>query len=329
MRLKLLIACGLTMSQHFALASQSLESLQDLCDLFPKAIAAPTGIMVEGKEIRGAAGYLVREFQGQEVNRNHYDERNGASVNTLVMHYTHLDLSNTMNIFTTNATTNRVSSHYVITQKEEDYVSGGLLLQLVPEAKRAWHAGVSSWRGMKNLNANSIGIENINRGYELSSDQAFVWFAYDPDQLATLGKLSQAIVTDYKILPQNVVGHADIAPARKQDPGILFPWETLYTTYGVGAWLAADERGAEVINDKFNPENELPQEVNEEFFLNCLREYGYEIPEGASAIDKQVEGAVLAFKSHFSKNQRPNEYTSKIDDEDMVWAWGLTAKYPH
>jgi N-acetylmuramoyl-L-alanine amidase len=116
----------------------------------------------------------------------------------------------------------RVSSHYVV---DED----GTIYQLVAEDRRAWHAGISFWRGRTGLNDFSIGIEIVNPGHE---------WGYRPfphAQIQSVTALSQAILARHPIPARNVIGHSDVAPDRKQDPGELFPWQQLAAA-GVGVW---------------------------------------------------------------------------------------------
>jgi N-acetylmuramoyl-L-alanine amidase len=107
-----------------------------------------------------------------------------------------------------------VSSHYVV---NED----GTVLQLVDENKRAWHAGASYWRGIRDVNSASIGIEIINPGHE------FGYRPFPADQVSAVVRLASEIIKRHGIARSNVVGHSDVAPARKQDPGELFPWDKL------------------------------------------------------------------------------------------------------
>ncbi|WP_245624255.1 N-acetylmuramoyl-L-alanine amidase [Belnapia moabensis] len=119
----------------------------------------------------------------------------------------------------------KVSSHYVV---EED----GAVFRLVPEERRAWHAGVSHWRGRQGLNDRSIGIEIVNPGHE---------FGYRPFpalQMAAVCDLCLEVIARHPIAPWDVVGHSDVAPDRKQDPGEFFDWEGLAAN-GVGLWPAA------------------------------------------------------------------------------------------
>ena len=123
----------------------------------------------------------------------------------------------------------RVSSHYVV---DED----GTTYRLVPEERRAWHAGISYWRGRTGLNDVSIGIEIVNPGHEWG------YRPFPAAQMRSVITLSQAILTRHPIPARNVVAHSDVAPNRKQDPGELFPWRDLAAA-GVGIWPGVDAPG--------------------------------------------------------------------------------------
>ena len=119
----------------------------------------------------------------------------------------------------------RVSSHYVV---EED----GTVFRLVPEERRAWHAGISHWRGRAGLNDRSIGIEIVNPGHDWG------YRAFPALQMAAVCDLCLEILARHPVAPWDVVGHSDVAPDRKQDPGELFDWEGLAAN-GVGLWPVA------------------------------------------------------------------------------------------
>ncbi|MEX2202220.1 MAG: N-acetylmuramoyl-L-alanine amidase, partial [Dongiaceae bacterium] len=120
----------------------------------------------------------------------------------------------------------RVSAHYLI---DED----GTLWQLVGEDRRAWHAGVSFWAGESDINARSIGIELQNPGHE------FGYRAFPEPQMKTLIELAQGILQRHPIPASRVIGHSDVAPTRKEDPGELFDWQRLAAA-GIGLWPAGD-----------------------------------------------------------------------------------------
>ena len=121
-----------------------------------------------------------------------------------------------------------VSAHYLI---DED----GSLYALVDEARRAWHAGVAHWRGQDDINGCSIGIELINPGHE------FGYRPFPDVQIQALIDLARDVLVRHNIPRPRVLGHSDVAPGRKRDPGELFDWLKLYTQ-GVGFWPAADFR---------------------------------------------------------------------------------------
>ncbi len=148
------------------------------------------------------------------------DEREGP-VSLLVVHYTGMPTARSA-IDLLKSPRAKVSAHYVV---DED----GTVYNLVPEAKRAWHAGVSYWRGVRMLNDASIGIEIVNPGHEWG------YRPFPPVQMRAVLELSQGIIARHGIAARNVVAHSDIAPDRKQDPGELFDWPWL-AAHGVGVW---------------------------------------------------------------------------------------------
>ncbi len=159
----------------------------------------------------------------QAPSPNHDERPAGTPIDTLVLHYTGMQTGRAA-IERLRDPAARVSSHYVV---EED----GTIFALVPEERRAWHAGVSFWRGDELLNGRSIGIEIVNPGHE---------WGYRPFpvlQMAAVTDLCLEILSRHPIPQRNVVAHSDIAPDRKQDPGELFDWQAL-AGQGVGLWPA-------------------------------------------------------------------------------------------
>jgi N-acetylmuramoyl-L-alanine amidase len=156
---------------------------------------------------------------------NHDERPAGTPIDTLVLHYTGMQ-SGEAAIARLRDPVARVSSHYVV---EED----GAVFALVPEGRRAWHAGISAWRGNTLLNGRSIGIEIVNPGHE---------WGYRPFpalQMAAVCDLCLGIIARHGIAPRDVVAHSDIAPDRKQDPGELFDWAGLAAN-GVGLFPPED-----------------------------------------------------------------------------------------
>lgn len=142
-------------------------------------------------------------------------------ISLLILHYTGMESGNAA-LERMRDPDAKVSAHYMV---EED----GTVFQLVDEVHRAWHAGVSQWAGETNINSNSIGIEIVNGGHDYGLPEF-------PDvQIKSVIDLSQAIMNRHNMSAKTVLGHSDIAPGRKQDPGEKFPWERL-AGEGIGHW---------------------------------------------------------------------------------------------
>jgi N-acetylmuramoyl-L-alanine amidase len=150
-----------------------------------------------------------------------HDDRGGAAIDMLVLHYTGMQSAEAALARLTDPAA-KVSAHYTV---DED----GTVYAHVPETRRAWHAGASWWGGTANLNANSIGIELVNPGHEWG------YRAFPQAQIEALTTLCHSILARHPIPSARVLGHSDIAPARKDDPGELFPWAQLAKA-GIGLW---------------------------------------------------------------------------------------------
>lgn len=156
-----------------------------------------------------------------------FDTRGGATPEFIILHYTGMATAQAA-LDRLTSPDSKVSAHYTIDERGEIYCH-------VSEEDRAWHAGQSFWRGKMGLNAASIGIEMVHPGHE------FGYRAFPDIQVSAVIDLCRDIMPRYQIEPENVLAHSDIAPARKKDPGELFPWEIL-AQEGVGVWPdVADE----------------------------------------------------------------------------------------
>jgi N-acetylmuramoyl-L-alanine amidase len=180
--------------------------------------------------------------------------------------------------------TSKVSAHYLV---EED----GTVIPLVDEKDCAWHAGLSFWRGMRNVNPVSIGIEVVNPGHEWG------YRAFPEAQMKALGTLSADIVGRYHIQPRDVVAHSDIAPQRKEDPGELFNW-TWLSRQGVGLWPGKRGKGTE--KSRTLKEGDAGEAVLK--MQLSLAEYGYEVPQN-STFDEGTRKVVVAFQRHFNPSR--------------------------
>ena len=155
---------------------------------------------------------------------NHAPRPPGTPVDMLVLHYTGMQSAEAALARLCDPAA-EVSAHYLV---DED----GTVYRLVDEQNRAWHAGASYWRGRRDVNSRSIGIELVNPGHE------FGYRPFPAMQMAGLADLAKDILARHPIPPRNVVGHADVAPQRKQDPGELFDWAWL-AARGIGLWPSA------------------------------------------------------------------------------------------
>ncbi|MDT7934262.1 MAG: N-acetylmuramoyl-L-alanine amidase [Sphingomonadaceae bacterium] len=201
-----------------------------------------------------------------------FDERK-LPVSMVVLHYTGMpDAAGSLDTLTSPAS--KVSSHYMVAED-------GQAFRLVAEDKRAWHAGRSWWRGVTDVNSASIGIEIVNPGHQ---------YGYRPFpgvQIATVMDLVRSAVARYAIAPANVVGHSDIAPTRKDDPGELFPWSEL-----AAAGLAVPV-----------PAGGPDPRWSDEGTAAALARYGYDVADS--------KAAVTAFQRRF----RPARVDGVIDGE--------------
>ncbi|MFL9826288.1 N-acetylmuramoyl-L-alanine amidase [Rhodoplanes sp. SY1] len=173
----------------------------------------------------------------------------------------------------------KVSCHYLV---RED----GAVVQMVAEARRAWHAGVSCWAGDSDVNSRSIGIEVANPGHDFGLPP------FPAVQIEAVVALCRDILARHAILPARVLAHSDVAPARKQDPGEAFPWETL-ARGGVGLWVPPaplDTPGQTLGPSKTGGEVAALQAA--------LATYGYGVPE-SGRYDEATRLVVAAFQRHF------------------------------
>ena len=216
----------------------------------------------------------------ERASPNHDDRRFGPP-DMLLLHYTGMT-SAAAAIDRLCDPVARVSAHYVV---EED----GAVWRLVPEERRAWHAGESFWAGRRDINAHSIGIEIVNPGHE------FGYRPFPDRQIAAVEELSRGIVARWHIPARFVVGHSDVAPHRKQDPGELFPWRRLAEA-GIGAW------------PDFAKAPAPPGEVTA--IQTALAAYGYGV-EPTGALDERMVQVLIAFQRHF----RPENCDGVADDE--------------
>lgn len=214
-----------------------------------------------------------------------FDQRpTGTPIDMLVLHYTGMQSAEPA-LARLRDPGAKVSAHWLITE-------AGAIYGLVPEAMRAWHAGVGFWRGAVDINARSVGIELVNPGHE------FGYRAFPEAQMAALLDLARDVIARHAIPPRNVVGHSDIAPRRKMDPGELFDWRRLAGT-GLALWPTetdahvADAGAVRTLQGSgavsaLDTENCIP---GADAIRTLLSEIGYEISD--------LDATVKAFQRRF------------------------------
>lgn len=213
---------------------------------------------------------------------SHSERAKGSIVDKLVMHFTVGPLDHTL----ANRICNPewpVSAHFVIAKTGEIfYTVGG--------KRNAWHAGEAYWRGTEFVNSTSIGIEIVNSGKE----------HFTPEQMDAVRKLASHLIKDYNIPPYNVIGHSDVAPTRKNDPGMFFPWKWLAEN-GIGLW----------------PDNPKPVEWDGDVshLQRRLKEYGYGV-DITGEMNEQTSACIKAFQQHFREERGPEAICNGEWDAD-------------
>lgn len=236
-----------------------------------------------------------------------FDERT-LPITMLVFHYTGMETGQVA-VERLCAPDAKVSAHYVV---HED----GNVQQLVEEDKRAWHAGAGSWRGVTNINSASIGIEIINGGHNfLNKDGSLP--DYPDIQINAVIALSHDIVKRHKIEPWNVIGHSDLAPERKEDPGEHFPWAGLAAA-GIGLWVEPEEE----------PDRRLLFEPGDRdrgvsVIQQGLAQLGYDIAV-TGLFDNKTQAVMRAFQRRY----RQGDISGLIDIDCLQRVGALVRQLP-
>ena len=232
----------------------------------------------------------------------------------MILHYTVSNNDASIKILTQK----EVSAHYLINDIDDEEI-----YQLVDENKRAYHAGISSWKSNTQLNDTSIGIEIVNEGFKII-DGNMVFTDFPEYQFKKVASLAKDIVDRYQIPPQFVLAHSDISPTRKQDPGTKFPWKRLYTEYQVGMWYDDDDK--ESFMNEFNV-NSFSTEVRKISFISnfqkMLKDFGYSETPINGTIDITTTKIIRAFQYHF----RPEKCDGIMDLETYAILQALLKKY--
>jgi len=229
------------------------------------------------------------------------EKRKKSEIKFIVFHYTGM-ISEKIAIQKLLNHNSKVSCHYLIK-------NNGDILKMVPEIYQAWHAGISSWKKIKSLNKNSIGIEITNPGHE------FKYKKFSKKQIYSLIKLTKYLVKKFKINSKSILGHSDIAPARKLDPGEKFPWAFL-SKNKIGIWHNLNqnkikkERGLNISN---------PLKLK---FIKNLFKIGY---PRSSKLNKNKYNKIITFA--FQRRFRQELVNGKIDKECLIISENLSKRF--
>jgi N-acetylmuramoyl-L-alanine amidase len=215
----------------------------------------------------------------QRPSQNFGERAEGSMIDKLILHYTGMKTSEA-SLARMCDSTSEVSAHYFVAED-------GTITQLVDEEKRAWHAGISFWAGETDINSQSIGIELQNPGHEWG------YRDFHERQIEALVELAIEVLIRHAIPAKNVLGHSDIAPDRKQDPGELFPWQRL-ATMNVGYWPS------------YELETTSPDTSDRKLREN-LSNFGYNP-------DTSFSDVVTSFQRHF----RPTNIDGTVDPETSL-----------
>jgi N-acetylmuramoyl-L-alanine amidase len=233
---------------------------------------------------------------------NHGERRDGRQPTMLILHYTGMPDEGEALRWLCNPAS-QVSAHYFV-------FADGRVLQLVPEARRAWHAGVAHWDGETDLNSRSIGIEIANPGHPGGLPP------FGEAQIESVIALAKDVVTRWRMAPERVLAHSDVAPGRKLDPGERFPWQRLHRA-GVGHWVPP----APVRDGRFFSRGDQGMPIEALQAMLAMYRSGLRI---TGTFDEDTEKVVAAFQRHF----RPERVDGVADASTITTLRDLIASRP-
>ena len=230
---------------------------------------------------------------GPAIDTRHSAQAQDSRVQFLVLHFTDANFEDALKILTGP----RVSAHYLLSDETPPRI-----YRLVDESRRAWHAGDSFWQGHAMLNAGSIGIEIVNAGPQRQADGSTTFAPYPAAQIDALIALVRDIAARHRIRPDRILGHSDIAPQRKVDPGPAFPWQRLADA-GLMRWPDAGSVAAQrAVYDA-----QLPDLA---WFQQALASHGFQVP-ASGLLDAQTQRVIGAFQMKY----RPARHDGVPDAE--------------
>ena len=231
-------------------------------------------------------------------------KRKTNQIKFLILHYTGMKTEKAA-INRLTDIESRVSAHYLIKQNGE-------IITLVPDLYTAWHAGKSVWKNYTSLNKDSIGIEIVNPGHDINYKK------FSKIQLAALVRLSKFLIKKYRINLKNILGHSDIAPERKKDPGEKFPWKLL-SKEKIGYWHNLNQ------NELIKNRNLKTSSKEKNLFLTNLFKIGYQKKFLYNSNFNRISFDQIISKA-FQRRFRPEIVNGKIDQECLLISQNLVKK---
>lgn len=225
----------------------------------------------------------------------------------LVIHYTVADLPWSLKILTEQ----EVSAHYLLTDE-----SPPRIYRLVDESRRAWHSGASGWKGHRLLNASSIGIEVVHPGFKLGPDKERIYQPFAPAQIDMLIALVKDITKRHQILPERILGHGEVTPSYKEDPGPTFPWRRFAELGITPPWPDAARVEAQRLLFEAAPPDAT-------WYQKTLAKHGY-VVETTGQFDKQTQRVLMNFQMRY----RPANHSGQPDLETAALLQVLTTPAP-
>jgi N-acetylmuramoyl-L-alanine amidase len=246
------------------------------------------------RALKSALGFAVAAMAActmqPRIDTRYHAVSQDSRVQFIVLHYTEIDFAHSLH----RLTQEEVSSHYLINDKPPT------IYRLVDETQRAWHAGPSYWQGFTHLNSSSVGIEIVNLGN--GGDPTAPYAEYPAQQIDQVIELVREVERRHGVRPDRVLGHSDIQPLTKQDPGPRFPWYKLALA-GLIVWPNPEAVGAA----RAQFERELPAVL---WFQQRLAAHGFDVPQQG-----QLDDVTKASLSAFQMKYRPSRYDGVPDAE--------------
>jgi N-acetylmuramoyl-L-alanine amidase len=304
-------ACGRRTLPGGGVGLGAARGVRPFCAVWPVWVVRAVLAVLAGSGLGLLGGCTTTTTPGGvPIDIRHASRGQDSRVLFLVIHYTVADLPLAIKVLTESD----VSAHYLLTDETPPRI-----FRLVPEERRAWHSGPSAWKGHRQLNASSIGIEIVHPGFRLGPDGERFDLPFPPAQIDALIPLVRDIVARHQIRPDRILGHGEVSPQFKQDPGPTFPWRRL-SELGITPPWPDPQRVAAQRALYEPPAGGLPDVP---WFQEMLAQHGYAI-EKTGQLDAQTRNVLTNFQMRY----RPARHDGLPDAESAAILWVLANPLP-